>query len=89
MRDFDEVVLFCHYIMSKTGYHNNWKIYYLKYGPPFYFGPYIYHILSQYGGVEYGIRQIHAYNKCLKTVGEEVLVRHHYLGHRSCENKTS
>ena len=23
MRDFDKVVLFCHYIMSKTGYHNN------------------------------------------------------------------
>ena len=23
MRNFDRVVVFCHYIMSKTGYHNN------------------------------------------------------------------
>ena len=44
--------------MSKTGYHNNWQIYYLKYGPLLYVGPYIGEndvVLSQYGGVDYGI----------------------------------
>ena len=64
-------------------------LYYLKYGPPIHFVPFISNnevVLGQYGDLEYGIWLYHAINKCSKTAREKVRVWEHCLGHKSGKN---
>ena len=83
--------MFCHFIISTPSYHYNIQINNLNCDPTNHFLPFTGEnevVLSQYGGVEYGTWLFNAYDKCLRTGHEKVLIWDHCLGHKSCEHQT-